>query len=378
MIRYFVLLFVVLCCALQSQVKGAYMRNYTVLLHPKAYEKAVSYLDELKRGAKPGRYLQKNLGGINVATLSVEAFIEKLLQTKKPLIFAESAVAGDGSDWNLKELSLLGDISIATPVTIFDNGVHQKPDVHDQPFAGTLLFTAGALLANDSADTPPVDLAEVVVNGKLNQEAFYRLYERRLWPDFAYANQVAFQKGKKALITLPALGCGQFAGRFKGKLGVEFQKALHRFLDEHGASFKNIRAVFFGPYGECENARYELHGITYLVRPFLKGNQDKPQLCHPSIYSEAGDNFADCEFFSIVAWDHVSWPGNDYYGGSRATDDGVKAAATSSMLAMTGIEGYYDSKKFCYLPPTCFNSWEDVIDKNKLQLQVIGNLQILP
>src|SRR5262249_44771579 len=42
-----------------------------------------------------------------------------------------------------------------------------------------------------------------------------------------------------------------------------------------------------------------------------------------------------------VAWDHVSWPGNDFLGGSRATDDGVKAAASNSMSALAGVEGKY-------------------------------------
>ena len=55
-----------------------------------------------------------------------------------------------------------------------------------------------------------------------------------------------------------------------------------------------------------------------------------------------GDDFSGCILFSIVAWDHVSWPGNDYFGGSRSTDDGVKAAATDSMAVLTGIEGHYD------------------------------------
>ena len=37
------------------------------------------------------------------------------------------------------------------------------------------------------------------------------------------------------------------------------------------------------------------------------------------------------DLFSVVAWDHVSWPGNDFYAGQRKTDDGVKAAATTAM-----------------------------------------------
>ena len=68
----------------------------------------------------------------------------------------------------------------------------------------------------------------------------------------------------------------------------------------------------------------------------------------------------------MVAWDHVSWPGNDYWigaasslaicdaftrgmhmmltmigpvrPGKRCTDDGVKAAATDTMRALTGVE----------------------------------------
>ena len=35
-----------------------------------------------------------------------------------------------------------------------------------------------------------------------------------------------------------------------------------------------------------------------------------------------------------MAWDYVSWPGNDFYGDLRNTDDGVKAAATNSMEVM--------------------------------------------
>lgn len=52
------------------------------------------------------------------------------------------------------------------------------------------------------------------------------------------------------------------------------------------------------------------------------GDAGKPQLCPPQRYAEHGDDFSHCQRFSVVAWDHVSWPGNDFYGGARATDDG--------------------------------------------------------
>ena len=72
--------------------------------------------------------------------------------------------------------------------------------------------------------------------------------------------------------------------------------------------------------------------------------------------------------FSIVAWDHVSWPGNDFYGGARCTDDGVKAAATNAMAVLTGVTGQYDQAQSAYLPPTPYRTWGEVVAANGLRL----------
>ena len=185
---------------------------------------------------------------------------------------------------------------------------------------------------------------------------------------FEHVDASAAAHGKQALLTIPGLGCGQFAGPFRGQLGVELQTMLERFLTTHGKSFPNLKAVFFGPYSECSNARQKILGISLMVRPLLQGNQTKPQLCHPTAYEESGEDFSDCELFSIVAWDHVSWPGNDFFGGSRCTDDGVKAAATDSMAALTGIEGRYDTSRHAYQPPSPYRTWQEVVGKNGLRL----------
>ena len=73
-----------------------------------------------------------------------------------------------------------------------------------------------------------------------------------------------------------------------------------------------------------------------------------------------------------------SWPSNDFYGGSRATDDGVKAAATNSMAVMTGIEGQYNPVTFQYEPPTKYRDWAKVVQHNNLRIKVKYNLSILP
>jgi hypothetical protein len=284
-------------------------------------------------------------------------------------------VAGDGSDWNLTELSILGDVSIAVPVTIFDNGHHTAPVPHPEPFPGTLVFTPGALLRNGrgqppaASRQPPADWAEVTrADGQLDPEGYYGLYERRLLPVFQHVNASAAAQDKSALLTIPGLGCAQFAGPFRGQLGAALQAVLERFLKKHGTSFPHIKVVYFDPFNECSNTRQEIHGISLMVRPLLQGNAAKSQLCPPSAYAEDDDDFSDCVLFSIVAWDHVSWPGNDYFGGSRCTDDGVKAAATDSMAVLTGIEGRYDPHRGAYLPPAPYRTWDDVVRQNGLRL----------
>jgi hypothetical protein len=335
---------------------------HTLLIPDESHTKLEDYLESLRKGRGcAGKRLKDNLAGTELATLTKAEFLGALINTKSPQIFAESAVAGDGSDWNLSELGILGDISIAVPVTIFDNGHHTAPIPHAEPFTGTLVFTPGALLRNGLGQQP-ADWVEVTqADGQLDPEGYYNLYARRLLPVFLYVNSKAASMGRRALITIPGLGCGQFAGPFKGQLGAALHTVLERFLKKHGEMFPNIKTVYFDPFSECSNTRQDIHGISLMVRPLLQGNSGKPQLCQPKVYAEDGDDFSDDLLFSIVAWDHVSWPGNDFFGGSRCTDDGVKAAATDSMAILTGVEGRYDLQSCAYLPPQPYRTWEAVV-----------------
>jgi hypothetical protein len=341
---------------------------HTLIIPDETRTRLAEYLAALRDGgASAGKHLRDYLACVELATLTDAAFLDALLNTKPPQIFAESAVAGDGSDWNLTELGILGDISIAVPVTVFDNGHHTAPVPHAEPFAGMLVFTPGALLRNGRGRTP-ADWAEVTQSdGTLSPQGYHALYERRLLPVFQYLNDTAKALGKSAFVTLPGLGCGQFAGPFQGRLGAALQTVLTGFLKKHGASFSQLKAVYYDPYGECSNGRWEIHGISLMVRPLLQGNSAKSQLCPPPAYAEEGDDFSDCILFSIVAWDHVSWPGNDYFGGSRCTDDGVKAAATDSMAVLTGVAGRYDPHRGAYLPPEPYRTWGEVVRHTRLR-----------
>lgn len=47
---------------------------------------------------------------------------------------------------------------------------------------------------------------------------------------------------------------------------------------------------------------------------------------------------------------------------AAATDDGVKAAASSSMFSLTGVEGRYDPARGKYQPPQPYDNWKGVVD----------------
>ena len=337
--------------------------------------------------------------------------LHHLINTKKPQIFAESSIVGgeDGlKDWKQIELEILGDISMVLPVTVYDNGRHRcrSKDVHNEPFQATLIYVPGALLNGTGYNKPcegPCDWDNVtnqvvaavpcdwdnVTNqvvaavppfptltehheGMIDTDGFYQLYERRILPPLLYINEMCKEESTRAFITIPGLGCGCFAGEFSGRIGQHLNKTLQNILLKHSEKLPYIKAMYYDPYGECQNERYTIGHIAYLVRPLLqsKTKPDKPQLCRPTDYEEDNDDFSDCKLFSFVAWDHVSWPGNDYWVGSRQTDDGVKAAATDTMRVMTNIEGEYNKRTFRYEPPTVFRNWDQVVSHYGVEIQV--------
>lgn len=344
---------------------------YQVIFERDLLHRAAAYAESLAANrTTPGAYLAIQLAQ-RAAPHSGSDILQALLQTKRAQIFAESEVAGDGRDWNATELRLLGDISIATEVEIYDDGRHHAPALHSPPFPGTLVFTCGALLTNGQGRSTP-DLEAVTRGTQIDQADYNALYRRRLRPVFAWIQAQAQARGRNALVTIPGLGCGQFAGRFAGRIAQHLQQALETVLAEMSASTSFIKIVIFDPYNACEDHSVTFGATEFRVRPLLRSRNPHPQLCRPETYAESGDDFSDFDLYSLVAWDHVSWPGNDFYAGVRATDDGVKAAATSSMLAMTGISGSYDPETNLYQPPAGYEYWEHCVTRNALMLS-LGN-----
>lgn len=355
--------------------------DYSITLHAESWQSLQDYASRLRQAPDlAGARLRARLDAEAPAgrPLAGQQVLQALLDTKRPCIFAETAVHGDGSDWTLRELGLLGDIGFALPVCVFDDGRHQGAIAHEPPLAATLLYIPGALLA--SGYGTPAD-AQVLLGGQIDQAAYTRLYERRLLPLLRYASDAALAGGSSALVTIPGLGCGQFAGRLRGSLGSHLRDALVSILERNAAVLPGIRAVWFDPHDECDNGRQQFGGLSFLVRPLARNQRmgtglGRPQLCAPADYAEAEDDFDDCSLFSVVAWDQVSWTGNDFWAGSRATDDGVKAAASDTMFVLTGFRGNYDGRAAAYLPPSGAASWEQLVQEQGLRLKSGGRLLV--
>jgi ADP-ribosylglycohydrolase len=354
--------------------------GYRIVMHGETWKRIQDYAGRL--AAEPdlaGARLRDGLSRLPVPYVNAAWLLIALLNTKQPCIFAESGVRGDGSDWTALELGLLGDIGVSVPVTVFDNGRHTGPEVHPVPRAGTLLFIPGALLSSGSGT--PID-TELVVDGRIDQPRFEALYERRLVPLLRHASSTALAAGRQALVTVPGLGCGQFAGAFRGSLGARLRDALAAILGRHAPDLGGIRAVWFDPYDECANDRREFGKLSFLIRPLAVNERagtgfGRSQLCTPTAYEEAGDDYSGCDLYSVVAWDHVSWPGNDYWAGARSTDDGVKAAATDAMFALTGFRGRYEPSAASYLPPEGTASWESLVLEHHLHLRAVDNVTVV-
>lgn len=356
--------------------------TYIFTLHPDTEAELKQYQEQLVLDRSiAGRYLKQALADVSdqaLQQLALDEFIERFINTKHPQIFAEMSISGDGSDWTVQELRLLGAIACAVPCTLFDDGLHHKSNPHQIPLEGHLLFVPGPLLRHCSGQNHRAcDYDLVTTNAQLDQAKYTQLMTKRLLPSLLWAQQRCKELGKQALITIPGLGCGVFAGKFRGQLELCLETALASILKQYGAQLDHIKALYFDPYRSLQyQTQSFMHSQTssgqtstshLITRPLIPNGH--PQLCYPETYNQEGLDFSDCVLFSVVAWDHVSWPGNDYYIGSRATDDGVKGAASDVIYRLTGFEGSYDQNEEMYLPPSPYPHWQALVFDHDCRLQ---------
>lgn len=338
--------------------------GYMVITSQESFDKLEEYRVALLEGKiKAGDSLSKVLKNSNISSMTAYEFIDMILSTKIPLVFAENyRPLNKLWPWTLTEVELLGDINIAMSVQIFDDGKWHEPMVHLPPFQGYLMFTPGIVLHKECQ----FDYRNIVENGAINIGKYYETYERRLLPLLKFANDESASKGTMALVTIPGIGCGAFAGQFKNEIGGNFKKVIKDLLLNHGEELRNISLIYFNqnenpdllniPSSQSEN----IHGIKFLCS-YTNDPNHKNLLDKPSNYGKTYQNHI---LFAFVAWDHLSYPGNDFFKNDRYTDDGVKAAATSSMTSLLAVQGVYKNFKYSpeYLNSMNMKEWGKVVE----------------
>ncbi len=326
------------------QPTGRYLCSEETLL------KAQTYLKSLAAGTvQPGNRLANVLSAAKVTdfnAIDAKQLIAFLMDTRKPKIFAESEPFLDGSDWNLQETAILGDMVFSTTGThAFNNGAHFGYQDHKEPLDTHFLFIASALLRNGHGHQTS-DMSDVLVNGQLDEEAFYKLYERRLLPGLLIQNAQAKKDGTPLVINIPGLGCGQFAGHYGTQVREALPRVLKRIFETHGAQLDMIHTVNYDPYEKLVKDEFTTDKlpntqIRLIARPLKGLPNGAPGIVASQLeFPKDGTDYTHCRLIKVVAWDHFSFPGNDLWinqldlGNGRATDDGVSFASSDVVLAL--------------------------------------------
>lgn len=344
--------------------------KYKILIHGDAIKRIEKYKMRLNDNISlSGHRLRAQLKKKPLNDLTTLEFIESLLATKVPRVFAERQSYGSSEEWSPEDARVLGDMSVVMPVKVFDNGQCVKPKVHSPPFDAYLMYTPGALFIKGCG----VDYPQVVGNGNFDDKKYFELYERRLLPSLRFASDEAGLKGTKAIVTVPGIGCGCFSGPFANDLPSKFDVVLRKLLEKYVAQLPNISLVYFGVYSTESVKDSQYYGN---IRYMRIGSSCPEYLNLLESPAEFGKDYKDHVLFSFVAWDHVSFPGNDFFDHYREKD-GVKAASTSSMTSLLGVEGEYHVNEYKYLPKHYPDMlWSNVAQKARI-VPTEGRLHVL-
>jgi len=338
---------------------------------------------------------KKNAFSDFLKTLITDEFISSLVSTKRPVIYAENAIYGDGWDWNPAEMHILGDCCHVVPdVKVFDNGFRRnlkKTDDYDdykphtKPITAIYAYVPAALLANGK-DQLTADASDILTysedkGNKLDEKKFYELYKRRLLPVLRRTNRLLLDRGQKGFCRLPGLGAGAFLGLNNSALKPTIKnyllKTAQRLIEEHHKELGQIKAFcldFNSMEGDeakpiCTKNYAGSH--IDLVVPYFSKTHRPPRLSTPESF---GIDYKNLMPVIIVAADHVSMPNNeakhsvqnDPYSIHRdLSDEAVCGCASDAEQKITKISGQYEPKLRSFTPSDSKKSFCQIMINQK-------------
>ena len=323
-----------------------------------------NYLNALQSGAKTmGVYLAQYIARhqIDINKINTLELYQAILRTRLPVIFAERDAKFDGSDWNEDEYHILALASNTTEVLAYGNGSSGYKTAidfkfHDKPQRMHLLHCYGPILKEGLPD-----YKNLVKNGNLQYHEYYEDIREKWLPELLKFNASVGQAGKKGIAFIPGIGCGEYAGEFRGIMGIFLNQAIIDILQNYNKILTNIIGVVFDPFDECEGHCEEIGHIKYCVAPSakehpqpLKALDGKVMVLAPlSSTKERIDFFRtlypgiQLEEDKIVLLtknpgDLIAGIGCDVVAGHKVTGDGRNVGDTDAMAVHTGEEGVYD------------------------------------
>lgn len=336
----------------------------SVVISEDTFQLIADYLNEIKQNPTiMGNRLRKVFENTtDIEQLTTADLIDALLKTKKPQIFPENleyGLLGNGSDWTKQEAQLLGRIGLQIEVKAYSKQTYNpnQEDKLQSPHPVTVLVTNGALLKGNATGEcqDGCDQEEVCENGYLNKEKLKKYFEARLLPLLLQANQDAGTQG--GLVTIPGLGAGAFAGGKKFPDGRHITSQLgniyREIIAENKDRLKNIKGIIYDKFDLPVSEPIVIPDSNIKFIEEACSNDNGKQRIGPgqlALPEEHDKDFKECKVYTVVAGDHVAFPGNDMYINSCRTHEGGVGARTNLLGVITGIEGEYIEQKAKFLP----------------------------
>jgi hypothetical protein len=341
---------------------------------------AQSELDQVRQGKVEmgGRlrgYLAERHVALTTGTTAYE-YLSYLMGTRSSCIFAESDVAGDGSDWTSVELRLLSRIAVNFTETVayndgkWDSCRNKIWTDYPSPMPIQVACVSGTLLRNGMGQDP-LDRSELLDNkGAISLEKLIAHYEQKLLPVLLMHNEVARANNNRLVVNIPGIGTGQFVtDALRSELKKLLPQAILRIIQKHADRLTHIHTINYDPFspqGLESGLRldHDVKGstsdtcINFQIRPFIHEGKGKAQLDFPENITPQMVQEQQLKLLKIVAWDPCSFVMNDMWGDRRTTDEAT-AASTSILaeaikakhLVMTTVDGeFLKSITFKYNP----------------------------
>lgn len=308
-------------------------------------------------------------------SMTPEAFFQCIQNTRLPQNFAEQVLSSEESAHGYSEevQKILARTSVVAESHIINDAKWGTPkpdgcwdkynrmqakqnwtDYSTPLICIQAVISAPCLKATNSFDYKALTKAAGNGSRVIDHAAYAQEIQRRLLPALLEMNAKSAALGKKMVIRLAGLGCGEFAGEFKGAVGAHLAVALRQILKHHANKLTSIKKIVLDVTDTQESST-----LNVKIDASQKTTHSNTELeVYASHYKDAqlaplSAADADCILGTVVAGDLLSWPGNDMWGDSRWTDEGVKIGSSDIMVTIA-----------CKLDPVKYKAADFIRDGN--------------